>query len=399
MSPSTLVINGRLPGVPACLALVANRAYRIEPGRRASALPEAVPVRTEPLYAVSSNEHAERRLVEEAHPTAMGKPLTDVLVRGSARALRGATAVLETGVRVGAARKAVRVVGDRRILVGADGALSFSSPEPFVEMPLVWDRAYGGRDRRAEQLFASREPRERFGGPGEADLWRLAKVLYPRNGAGRGYYLDQERGRLDGAAAPNLEDPTDPVTPDRLLSTTTTDWIDRPVAACYEPIDVFTFPRAAFLVRPAFDPPSRPVHELGTGAVFPEDLTKKFDLRTLGDRRVLNSAPSGLAVCRLDGRERVSLWNLHARHELLEFDLPDDRPRLVIEPPGVGALDLEPLLQTVLIEPDEDRVTLTWAGVLPVAMPYPEEMTTSMRHVAAWSREPALGRAHEGGRG
>ena len=386
MSPSSLVINGRLPGVPACLAIIANRAYRIEPGKRASALPQAVPVRTEPFYAPSSNENAGQRLVEEAHPTAMGKPLTDVLVRGTARTVRGAVTVLETGVRVGAARKAVRVVGDRRIIVGAGGALSFSSPEAFVEMPLIWDRAYGGRDQHAERLFVPKEPRARFGGPGESDVFRLAKVLYPRNGAGRGYYLDLERARLDGTAAPNLEDPTDPVTPDRLLSATTMDWIDRPVAACYEPIDVFTFPRAAFLIRPAFDPPSRPVHELGTGAVFPQDLAKKFDLRTLGDRRVFNSAPAGLAVCRLDGGERVSLWNLHARYELLEFDLPDDRPRLVIEPPGVAPRELAPLLQTVLIEPDLDRVTLTWAGVLPVAMPYPEEMTASMSHAAVWRR-------------
>ena len=39
-----------------------------------------------------------------------------------------------------------------------------------------------------------------------------------------------------------------------------------------EPIDVFTFPRAAFFIKPAFDPPTRSVHELGTGAVLPDDL-------------------------------------------------------------------------------------------------------------------------------
>jgi hypothetical protein len=385
MNPSTLIVSGRLPGMPACLVLVANRAYRIHPGTRAAPLPEAVPVLMEPVYAPSSNEGAGRRLVEEAHPTAMGKPLTDVLVRGSARSQRGPVAVLDTGVRVGAARKAVRAVGDRSVVVGKDGSLSFSMAQPFTEIPLVWDRAYGGRDQHAERQFASHE-RSPFGKPGETNIWGFTQVTYPRNAAGRGYYLDLDRARLEGAPAPNLEDPTDPVTPDRLLSATTTDWIDRPVAACYEPIDVFTFPRAAFLIRPVFDTPSRPVHELGTGAVFREDLERKLDLRALGDRRMFNSAPAGLAVCRLDGTERVSLWNLHPRHELLEFDLPDDRPRLAIEPPGVRSRDLQPLLQTVLIEPDLDRVTLTWAGVLEVAMPYPEEMTRSMPHTVAWSR-------------
>ena len=126
-------------------------------------------------------------------------------------------------------------------------------------------------------------------------------MLYPRNGAGRGYALDIDRERLAGAAAPNLEDPTDAVTAERLLSATTDDWLDRPVAACYAPIDAFTFPRAAFLIPPAFDPPKRPVHEVGAGTLTREDLARKFDLRNLTDRRMFNAAPAGLAVCRLEG--------------------------------------------------------------------------------------------------
>lgn len=383
---SSRVISGKLPGVPACLGLIANRAYRIQPGARAIPLLDEVPVRLWPLYAPSSNEGAGNRMVEESHTTAMGKPLTDVLVRGTARSRRGPVTALETGVRLGSARKAVRAVGDRRILVGKDGALAFTPAEPFTEMPLVWDRAYGGRDQHAERLFAAHERRSPLGKPSETDIVGLAQVAYPRNVAGRGYYLDLDRARVGGALAPNLEDPTDPITPDRLFSATTTDWIDRPVAACYEPIDVFTFPRATFLIRPAFDAPTHPVHELGTGAVFREDLEKKFDLRALGDRRAFNCAPAGLAVCRLEGAERMSLWNLHPRHEVLDFDLPDDRPRLVIEPPGVAPRELSPLLQTVLVEPDMDRVTLTWAGVLEVAMPYPHEMTRAMKHNVFWSR-------------
>lgn len=384
MTAATLVLSRQIPGAGPCLALVANRAYRIERGTRASPLPDVVPVSTEATYAPSSNEGARPRLVEDTHASAIGKPLTDVLVRGAARSLRGAVHSLETGVRVGAARKAVRAVGDRRIAV-TTGGLSFSAPAPFVEMPLLWDRAYGGRDLHAEALFAKHDRRTRIGGRNE--IAPLApEVVYPRNGSGRGYAFDLDRLRFDGTFAPNLEDPTDPVTPDRLLSATTGDWIDRPVAACYGPIDLFTFPRAAFLISFAFDPPTRPVHELASGAVLREDLEKKFNPRDLRNPRAFNCAPAGLAVCRLDGAERVSLWNMHARHELLEFDLPDDRPRLLLEPPGVGTRELAPLLQTVLVEPDLDRVTLTWTGVLPVAMPFPAEMVASMRHAAVWGR-------------
>ena len=71
---------------------------------------------------------------------------------------------------------------------------------------------------------------------------------------------------------------------------------------------------------------------------------------------------------------------MHAGHELLEFDLPDDRPKLVLEPPGVAPRELPAMLGTVLLEPDLGRVTLTSGGVLAVAVPFPEEMTEYMRH-------------------
>jgi hypothetical protein len=40
----------------------------------------------------------------------------------------------------------------------------------------------------------------------------------------------------------------------------------------------------------------------------------------------------------------------------------------------------------VLLEPEIDRVTLTWAGALPVAAVYPDAMVDEMRHGVVWSR-------------
>ena len=52
-------------------------------------------------------------------------------------------------------------------------------------------------------------------------------VLYPRNGAGRGYFLDVHRERLEGAPLPTLEDPTDPVDA-RAHPLRAADAVDRP---------------------------------------------------------------------------------------------------------------------------------------------------------------------------
>ena len=103
----------------------------------------------------------------------------------------------------------------------------------------------------------------------------------------------------------------------------------------------------------------------------------------LGQVRALDPATKG--------GERGRLTGLHPHHEVLDFQLPDDRPRMLVELPGVGQRTLEPRLGTVLIEPDEERVTLTWAGVIEVAMIYPDEVIRGMRWAVVWSRKAEAG--------
>ena len=367
------------------LSIIVKRAYAIRPGGRAEPTRDWPSIRVEPEFAESKSAPEIERLVHDSDLFAPGKPLTDVLLSGSAHA-RDRVGCVETGLQVGRARKAVRVFGDRRVVRSSNGVLGFSTPEPFVRMPIHWDLAYGGRDLTAEAA-AVRELAEPFAALGIAagPDDELPMLAYPRNPAGRGYFVGKDLERLIGTLAPNLDDPSDPVEAGRLMAPDPMAWLDLPTAACYEPIDPMTFPRSAFSVQPAFSPPRRPVHELALGGLLPEDLRER-DLWAPPHARCNNAAPAGLAVCRLEGGERVQLWNLHGAYQLLEFDLPGDRPELVLEPPGVAPRRLAPLLQTVLIEPDRDRVTLTWTGSLPVAMPYPDEMTASMRHGVNWSR-------------
>jgi Uncharacterized protein conserved in bacteria (DUF2169) len=372
------------------LGVVGKRAYRFRPGGRAEMLPDPVDIHAEPAYAKSESAPGMERLVHDSDLLSFCKPLTDVLVRGCAYGVRGAVTCVETGIQIGRARKAVRAWGDRRIERRPDGSLGFSVAEPFTRLPLTWDLSYGGRDQHAEKALLRRGEPSALG----PAAWDAASIpwealpgvmTYPRNYAGRGFFIDVDPDRMLGTLVPNLDDASDPVEPARMTARDPFDWLDRPAAACYEPIDWFTFPRVAFAVAPEAHPPKRRVHEIALGGLLQEDLEKRGALGPT-NARIYNCAPAGLAVCRLVGGERVSLWNLHAMHALLEFDLPGERPRMLIEPPGAGTRELDPLLQTVLVEPDEDRVTLTWTGSLEVAAPYPEEMTRAMRHAVIWPR-------------
>jgi hypothetical protein len=377
-----LVLNTHLPNGRPALALLATRAYRVT-GTALSPEREERPLRQEAVTAPSSNPGALDYLVHESDLFAAARSLCDVLVHGSARPSRGPTKTLDTGVRIGASKKVVRVWGNRTISLDGQGRLRFSEPDAFASMPLTWDNAYGGRDEVAEaRLFPPKKPR--FGKPAEADGPRL--VGYPRNAAGRGFHVDLERERLEGARLPNLEDPEDPVTPDRLLARGPLDWLDRPMAACYSPIDILAFPRAAFVLAPAFDPPARPVREVALGALQQEDLAGRDLRRPKLDLRAAQSAPAGLSVA-ITGRVRVSLWNLWPGRETLEVELPPEVPQLVLEPPGCPPRELKPELKTVIFDLDEERVDLVWSGAMPVAAPFPEEMCASMRRAVRWGQK------------
>lgn len=367
------------------LCVTAKRAYSFRPGAQAQPLAEVAPIIKEAEYQESSSADAERLVADpDLYPGL--KPGTDVLVRGTAHSPRGAVSSFRTGFRAGPVSKLIQVWGDRTIELTKQGTPSFTTPKPLSSLALVWDFAYGGRDKHVEaRLYAPQGKGARGLHDDRAEA--MGPLTYPRNPAGRGFFIDIDRERMAGTLAPNLEDPLDPVTPDRLIAPSYGAWIDCPAAACFEPIDQFTFPRAVFFIPAAFERPKRDLYESQIGLVSLEEIDRRmasFDGRI--DPRALNCAPLGLGQARLQGGERVELYNMHPKMETLAFDLPGDAPQLILEPPGVRPRELTPVLQTVLIEPDRDRVTLTWAGVLEVAMPYPKEMVESMRHAVRWSR-------------
>jgi len=102
---------------------------------------------------------------------------------------------LRVDIRVGEAfNQAVRVVGDRTwkaipktsMFGDTSVELRATAPEPFVSMPLGYDRAFGGA-AKAENLDYS----------------------YPSNPGGKGLYLSAEQA--ENQPLPNLEDYDDPI--------------------------------------------------------------------------------------------------------------------------------------------------------------------------------------------
>lgn len=368
------------------LGVVVKRCYRlvhdnfVEPF---AAPDEALEIHDEPVYLPTEHEPM---LAQESDLTCFYKRATDVIVhaRCYAHGQGGRGQSVVTGVAVGSMHKQVRVWGDRIVRPAGDGVLTFEASQAFDTVPIAWTHAYGGIDVYASRALALNKVAAALFPFARNDNPLMGALGYVRNRFGRGYWLNLDIERLDGMLAPNLDDPNDPVTPERLLTTGLDDWTRHPVPASYGAMDAVTFPRCAWL---GIAPPSMSeVEALSLHEVRVQHAIEAAEIHTAEPNpRRYNCAAPGLGQTRLRGGEGFRLLHLHRRHRQLDGWLPRSWPTLYLEPPNTRQYELKATLGMVIFEPDEDRVTLTWTGAMPVAAEFPEAMCEAMPHAVAWS--------------
>ncbi len=104
---------------------------------------QQMPVRSTDEY----NGNSELSSIRYEADVALDKPFVDVLINGSAYAPnQRPSAIVPIKIAVGDVRKELIVSGDRFWRTGPLG-ISPSSPKPFLTMPIVYERAFGGVDR------------------------------------------------------------------------------------------------------------------------------------------------------------------------------------------------------------------------------------------------------------
>lgn len=296
------------------LVLVLKAAYAISPAGILSRAEEQEPPLPAEVFYGEPGASSVKREAELTPP----KPATDVVLLGSAVALRPHTRRMDVSLRVGPVAKTARVFGPRRWERGIGGA-SASEPDPFERMPLVYENAYGGRDLTPE------DPKNHS--------------QEPRNPVGRGFRGKGSRAEWAGALLPNLEHPGSPYTapgepvPPQGLGFIARDWQ----------------PRLAY-----------------AGTYDDAWLAHRMPLLPLDfDDRYHNCASDGLTVPgRLEGGEPVEILGC-TPSGALRFSLPA---------PGLSArfalgreeIPLVLSLDTVLIDTDAGFLRLVWKASAPV---------------------------------
>lgn len=237
---------------------------------------------------------------------------TDILLNGNAHAGRKVP-FLDTALKVGLVTKRIRVFGDRYWKKTFSG-LTASKPEPFEVQPIQYEYAFGGKDRM----------------PNGEEEWDI------RNPVGLGFFCTSKNAAE--SKLPNLEYPNQLIT----------SWRQRPSPAGFAPILASWSPRRE--LAGTFDDEWQKTQS----PLLPVDFQEAFFQSSPKDQQVPGF---------LKGGEKVTLLNLSA-HGFLEFRIP--RVHLFLKTKFKKiCLDHKPVIHTVMVEPDQKRIILTWHSMVP----------------------------------
>jgi hypothetical protein len=270
----------------------------------------------------------------------------DVLLIGSAYAPKGRpTDRLAVGLRVGNLKKSFAVVGPRQWNPGVT-LVSAGSPEPFTTQPISYDVAFGGVDKAGED--------------------KMSHHAFMPNPAGRGYF--ESARRAWGAPMPSTEEIDRPVT--------TPDGKYRPMS--FGPVGRGWEPRYKF--GGTYD-------QNWLDNIFPF-LPPDFD------ERYYQAAPEDQQTDFLRGGEEVVLVNLTPEGKV-GFRIPVvDLPMHFFRRRG-GRVDVKGTIDTLALEPDARRFTMSWRAQLPLKKNMFEIAQVLVGHKSSgWWRARELGKAY-----
>lgn len=308
---------GTEPSGRELLVVVIKGTFKIpaEPGAQLRLQEEQVPLVMSDVFYGEPGLSAPKYEVDFAPR----KQRCDILLNCSAYAPGGRpTPRVEVAARIGNWSKSFAVVGDR-VWEAAGSGIGMSSPIPFTTMPISYDRAFGGTDNAHE------DPSKH--------------AAYMANPAGRGFHKHLTEEWVHGTPLPNTEELDQPV-----------NWVD----GNFKPMSFGVIGRH----WQSRAPYAGTYDQNWLDNVFPF-LPPDFD------DQYYQSAPTDQQLPMPLGEQLVTLTNLTPDGQR-SFLLPHLEAPVHVFPKMGEREDLSAFVDTIVIEPDEERVTMTWRVARPL---------------------------------
>lgn len=270
----------------------------------------------------------------------------DVILHGSAYAPNKEPAIeVKVGLQIGAVNKQFYVLGDRHWEKPLVGGLRPSAITPFLRQPFSYEDAYGGTDRT------------------KANKGKVA--VYRHNPVGVGY---SPHCQLEGARAPSTEALKQRITrPNGKF----TPMSFGPIARNWEPRVQYTG---------TYDQ-----HwQQEVSPFLPDDF----------DERYYQCAPQDQQTDYLKGGERVVLTGLTSQGQCAFMVPKIDIPMTAIMENNERRR-LNPVIDTLCLEPDEGRFTLVWRAHLGIRQRTSEINTLLVgKPTRGWERARVVGKPY-----
>jgi hypothetical protein len=276
------------------------------------------------------------------------KPRCDVLLNGSAYAPGGKPVKkLEVGLKVGRVNKSFRVVGNRQWRGGL-GLFTATGAEPFTQMPISYDNAFGGTDDSHNNGKKHR--------------------TYLTNHVGVGFHVNFSESAIKGAPLPNTEELDYPVTsPDGNYA-----------PQAFGPVGRAWKPRYQY--AGTYD--DKWLEE--TYPFLPPDFNEAY----------FQAAPLDQQTDYLRGGEEVVLRNLSPQG-IVRFTIPTIPMPIEFTRNDYSRTQDVMNCDTLLIEPDLERFTLSWRASLPLKRDMFEVTQVVIGEMTrAWYRARELGKTY-----
>ncbi len=326
-------LPGNGPGDQTVLTIVVKGTFEIRPDERPRLTPEQLPV----AYGDELYDEEEGGSVKFEADIAPFKPRADIVLVGRAYAPEGnPVGELKVSLRVGEVSKTIQVVGER---FWERNGRTYTRPEPFTVMDLVYERAFGGIDTGGMDK--------------DGDNWCKENLV------GRGFFARKTKTSPNGTPLPNLE-----AEEGRIQS-----WKDHPKPVGFGFYGRSWEPRASCLgtydqkwrKERSPNPPVDFRYDYYNGAH--PDLQVEGYLKGNEIVELIHLTPGGRIQFKLPGIFPSVTVSQSAADEA---DIDEDREVEGDEDVSGTRLEVPLHLDTLCIIPDEERFYLVWRGIYPV---------------------------------